>query len=302
MDSINSKPDSVLVRLSDRLLRDWPLPMPPREGDKEQRGRVLIVGGCREIPGAVVLAATAALRAGAGKVTVITAESVALSVAMAVPESRVIATSESPSGAPVYSEACELDKKFDSVLIGPGLQDDTSRELTIALLAKFPDSKIVLDACAMDVAKGLDGASQFAAQVLLTPHAGELAHLTDIEKAGVVAEPQRAAILAAQRWNALVALKGATTFLAGPDGRVWQHDGGNVGLATSGSGDTLSGIIAGLAARGAPLEQAAAWGVFLHARAGEALARRLGPLGYLAREMAAEIPALMHALRPRSKD
>jgi NAD(P)H-hydrate repair Nnr-like enzyme with NAD(P)H-hydrate dehydratase domain len=91
-------------------------------------------------------------------------------------------------------------------------------------------------------------------------------------------------------------MKGSTTFIAAPEGEVWRHDGGNAGLGTSGSGDTLAGIIVGLAARGAPLEQAGAWGVALHARAGVRLAERFGPLGYLAREIAAEIPALMHAL------
>ena len=80
------------------------------------------------------------------------------------------------------------------------------------------------------------------------------------------------------------------------DGRQWCHAGGNTGLAISGSGDVLAGLIAGLAARGAPLEQAAAWGVALHAMAGEQLALRHGPLGYLAREISAEVPALLRAL------
>jgi NAD(P)H-hydrate repair Nnr-like enzyme with NAD(P)H-hydrate dehydratase domain len=104
---------------------------------------------------------------------------------------------------------------------------------------------------------------------------------------------------AARNWNAVVALKGATTFIASPRGQVWRHSGGQPGLATSGSGDVLAGVIAGLAAQGAPLEQAGAWGVVLHAMAGARLARKLGPLGYLARELAGEIPALMKALRPR---
>lgn len=131
---------------------------------------------------------------------------------------------------------------------------------------------------------------------LLTPHAGERAHLSGADKSSVSANPHRAAKAAARRWNAVVALKGASTFIAVPNGRVWRHDGGNVGLAISGSGDVLAGLIAGLAARGASLEQAAAWGVALHARAGEQLAVRFGPLGYLARELPAAIPALMHAL------
>jgi ADP-dependent NAD(P)H-hydrate dehydratase len=80
------------------------------------------------------------------------------------------------------------------------------------------------------------------------------------------------------------------------DGELWQHEGGNVGLAISGSGDTLAGIIAGLAARGATLEQATAWGVLLHAQAGEKLAQRIGALGYLAREIADEVPRLLDTL------
>jgi NAD(P)H-hydrate repair Nnr-like enzyme with NAD(P)H-hydrate dehydratase domain len=91
----------------------------------------------------------------------------------------------------------------------------------------------------------------------------------------------------------VVALKGARTVIATPRGERWQHEGGNVGLATSGSGDVLAGIIAGLAARGAELAQAASWGVVLHAQAGERLAARLGRIGYLARELADEVPALL---------
>ncbi|MYM91119.1 NAD(P)H-hydrate dehydratase, partial [Rugamonas sp. FT82W] len=105
-----------------------------------------------------------------------------------------------------------------------------------------------------------------------------------------------AARAAAQRWRAWVALKGATTVIAAPEGALWRHRGGNTGLAISGSGDALAGLIAGLAARGAALEQAASWGVALHAMAGEQLSLRHGPLGYLAREISAEVPALLRAL------
>jgi NAD(P)H-hydrate repair Nnr-like enzyme with NAD(P)H-hydrate dehydratase domain len=84
-----------------------------------------------------------------------------------------------------------------------------------------------------------------------------------------------------------------------PDGQAWRFDGGSPGLGTSGSGDTLAGLIGGLAARGLPPLQASAWGVLLHARAGDVLARRDGPLGYLARELPAQVPALMHAIGRR---
>jgi NAD(P)H-hydrate repair Nnr-like enzyme with NAD(P)H-hydrate dehydratase domain len=112
----------------------------------------------------------------------------------------------------------------------------------------------------------------------------------------VSADPERHACEAAQRWNAVVALKGATTYIATPDGDCWRHVSSHAGLGTSGSGDVLAGIIVGLAARGAPLAQAAAWGIALHARAGRALAERLGPIGYLAGELAGEIPRLMDKL------
>ncbi len=304
-----------LIALTDDTLRNWPLPMPAFDGDKDERGRVLVIAGSREMPGAVILAAVAALRAGAGKLTIATGASVAHLVALAIPESRVIELPETPGGGIAASAADVLGMlmpRFDAVLVGPGMQDEAATcAFILALLPHLSDTKLVLDACAMSVVRRQLQAvnacnhaqqkyiSSFRSPVLLTPHAGELAHLTSVDKQTVLANPCDAVRHAARRWNALVALKGATTYIAAPDGQIWRHQGGNVGLATSGSGDTLAGLIAGLAARGATLEQAGAWGVALHARAGEKLAQRFGPLGYMAGELAAEVPALMHALTPR---
>jgi ADP-dependent NAD(P)H-hydrate dehydratase len=303
---------AAIVQLDDAALRDWPLPMPSADGDKEERGRVLVIAGSRQMPGAVILAATAALRAGAGKLTIATGASVAQLVALAIPESRVIELPETVNGgiAPAAVDALAgLLGRFDAILIGPGMQDEAATcAFVMALLPKLGDAMLVLDACAMGVVRrqlqAVDSCAHpqqrfianFTSPVLLTPHAGEMAHLTAVDKDTVLANPCDAARQAARRWNAMVALKGATTFIASPGGKVWRHDGGNVGLATSGSGDTLAGLIAGLAARGASLEQACAWGVALHARAGERLARRFGPLGFLAREIADEVPGLMHGL------
>ncbi|MFC7515379.1 NAD(P)H-hydrate dehydratase [Herbaspirillum sp. GCM10030257] len=303
-----------IVRVDDDFLRGWPLPMPSVEGDKEERGRVLVIAGSREMPGAVILAATAALRAGAGKLTIATGSSIAPLVALAIPESRVIALPETSAGGIAATAVETLNNivpRCGSVLIGPGMQDEPATcAFILSLLPRLADTQVVLDASAMNVVRrqlqAVDAShhaqqkyvSSFRSPVLLTPHAGEMAHLAAVDKQAVVDNPIEIARQSARRWNAFVALKGATTFLAAPDGRIWQHDGGNVGLATSGSGDTLAGIIAGLAARGAPLEQACVWGVALHARAGERLAQRHGPIGYLAGELSSEVPALMHALRP----
>lgn len=299
-----TQPDMTLI--DDALLRDWALPMPSDEGDKEERGRLLVIGGSRQMPGAVILAATAAMRAGAGKLAIATGESVAQLVALAIPESRVIGLPETADGGIDASAARALSSmrgRLDAVLIGPGMQDEPAIcEFVRALLPMLDGVRLVLDAAAMGVVCDADthcGAGflgQSGAEVLLTPHAGEMAHLSGASKEEVSADPVRMAQRMARQWQATVALKGPTTIIAAPEGETWKHEGGNVGLAASGSGDTLAGIIVGLAARGATLAQAGAWGVALHARAGDALARRSGPLGYLTRDLAAEVPMLMHRL------
>ncbi|GAA5785900.1 NAD(P)H-hydrate dehydratase [Chitiniphilus shinanonensis] len=279
--------------LDDAALLRWPLPMPEPDGDKESRGHVLVVGGSPEMPGAVLLAATAALRAGAGKLSVATGRSVAPLVAATLPESRVLALPETTAGGLALEGAAllaPLAPKLDAILIGPGMQDEAAAAAFVrAALPGLPGLPLVLDACAMAAVRG----EMPPCPVLLTPHAGEMAHLTGVAKPTLLADPLSAARVAAACWQAVVALKGAVTHIACPDGTAWRHEGGNVGLGVSGSGDVLAGVIAGLLARGAALEQAAAWGVALHARAGEALAARLGPLGYLAREIADEIPRRM---------
>ena len=295
-----------MTLIDDALLRDWPLPMPSDEGDKEERGRLLVIGGSRQMPGAIILAATAAMRAGAGKLAIATGASVAQLVALAIPESRVIGLPETGDGGidtSAIKALASMRGRLDAVLVGPGMQDEPAIcEFVHALLPTLDGVRVVLDAAAMGVVcdAGADGGAGFlgryGADVLLTPHAGEMAHMSGASKEAISADPAPMAQRMARQWQATVALKGATTFIAAPGGETWKHEGGNVGLAASGSGDTLAGIIVGLAARGATLAQAGAWGVALHARAGDTLARRSGPLGYLTRDLAAEVPMLMHRL------
>jgi ADP-dependent NAD(P)H-hydrate dehydratase len=284
------------ARLDDTALRGWPLPTLDPGCDKEARGRVLIVAGSRETPGAARLAATAALRAGAGKVMVATADAVAASLALAMPELRVIGLPETAAGGLAPQGAARLEpaaQAADVLLVGPGLQDeDAAVAFAAALRQLAPAVPLLLDAAAMGAALRPGAAG---APCCITPHAGEMAHLSGAGKDVVQADPLHAALAAAGRWRTTVVLKGATTLIADVD-RVWQHEGGNLGLATAGSGDVLAGVLAGLVARGATLVQAAAWAVALHARAGERLAERVGPIGYLASELPAEVPALLHEL------
>jgi ADP-dependent NAD(P)H-hydrate dehydratase len=292
--------EHTMQTLDAALLHAWPLPTLDPGGDKEERGHVLVLGGSREMPGAIILAATAALRAGAGKLTIATGASVATVVALAMPEARVIGLAENAGGGFLPEAVAALDplrEKVNAVLVGPGMQDEAATaELLRSLLPRLLGAAVVLDACAMGIA-GRGGAPfHFTEPVVLTPHAGEMAHLTGATKEAVASDPARHAQRAARDWNAVLVLKGARTIIDTPAGERWSHEGGNAGLAISGSGDVLAGIITGLAARGASLAQASCWGVVLHALAGEVLGRRFGVPGYLARELAAEIPALMAQL------
>ena len=288
---------AATIDIDARLLRDWPLPVPGSAADKEDRGSTLVVAGGGETPGAALLAAHAALRAGASKLAVATGASVARGLALALAEARVIALPESDAGGLAADGLAKIEArlaKVDAVLVGPGLQDAAAtRAFVRRLLKRTTRAAIVLDALAMDVVIDI---RRFERPPLLTPHAGEMAHLTGFAREEILADPERHAREAALRWNAVVALKGPTTMLATPDGDCWRHTSQQPGLGTSGSGDVLAGIVVGLAARGAPLAQAAAWAIALHAHAGAALAVRRGPVGYLASELAAEVPALMAQL------
>ena len=287
--------DVAPIEIDEALLRAWKLPWPGADSDKEQRGRVLIVAGSEQLAGTAILSATGAMRAGAGKVRIATSACAAVAVAAAMPEARVLGLQETGGRFEVNAPSlAAFADRIDCALIGPGITDESSaRELVRSLVPLLEGAAIVLDSAAMVACTDV----RFARPPVLTPHGGEMAHLLGIPKDDVLADPARIAAEAARNWNAVVALKGVVTHVATPGGELWCNRAGNAGLGTCGSGDVLAGIIAGLAGRGATVAQATVWGVALHARAGDRLAHRLGTLGYLARELPGEIPALMEALR-----
>jgi hydroxyethylthiazole kinase-like uncharacterized protein yjeF len=283
------------------LLQTLPLP-DPGEGDKRTRGDVLVVGGARNVPGAILLAGLGALRAGAGRLQIATSVSNASALAVSVPEALVLGLAETPSGS-LKSEAITslkpLLERADCVLIGSGLNDDeeTSNLTNSVLKSAKPDLRLIVDAGAIRSlrdAKSLIKSSRV--RLVITPHAGEMAALMGIRRDEVEADPVAIAREAAANFNAVVVMKGACTYIASPENNMASCRAGNVGLATSGSGDVLAGVISGLAARGAAPFVACCWGVFLHGTAGERLAERIGPLGYLARELLVEIPGILGEL------
>ncbi len=284
-------------------LRRWPLPNPAPGTDKEARGDVLVVGGSAQIPGAVLLAATAALRAGAGRVQVATARSAALGVALSLPESRVIGLRQVATGELSSQGVSALGTELDAcetLLLGPGMRDERAALAVCRLfVARGCRGQLMLDAAGLNLLGRHRSIHGLQSPLIATPHAGEMARLWGCERDDVEAAPAALAREAARELGMVLVLKGPETFIASPDGQVLHNVAGNAGLATSGSGDALAGLIAGLAARGAEPLQAAAWGVWLHARAGEVLARKVGPIGYLARELAAEVPSLMNVRKRR---
>jgi ADP-dependent NAD(P)H-hydrate dehydratase len=281
-----------------QLLRAWPLPDPT--GGKESRGRILIVGGSAEVPGAVLLAAEGALRAGAGKLQVATVASVVAPLSVSLPEALVRALDETPGGA-VAADAAEqvrdLAAGADAVLVGPGMADEeATRGFTDRLLQQV-DCPVVLDALALaSVTADPACLHRLQGRAVLTLNPTELAITLHRELDEVEADPAGAALELAQRAQATVALGGATSWIASPTGMLWCDESGGAGLGVSGSGDVRAGVTAGLLARGAEPDQAAAWAAHLHGRAGERLAAAIGKLGFLARELPAEIPRVQEEI------
>lgn len=280
--------------LTPERLRSWALPEP--EGDKSSRGTVLVIGGSRFTPGAVLLAGTAALRAGAGKLQLATTESNAAALSIAVPEALVIGLAETDTGAVAGDpprQLVDLAGEADVVLIGPGLidVDQTGKLLDAIVDAVGEDTALVVDAYALGALSErhslLRGRST---RPVLTPNQGEAAKLLGRDLGDDLNE-EAAAV--ADTFDCVVSLFG---HVASPDGAGWRDETGDSGLGTSGSGDVLAGLVAGLLGRGTEPAQAACWAAHVHAAAGERLAVELGRTSYLAREIVDGIAPALAAL------
>jgi ADP-dependent NAD(P)H-hydrate dehydratase len=287
------QPESTLV--TPQVLRGWRLPEPT--GGKESRGSILVVGGSTETLGAVTLAAEAALRSGAGKLQVVVPSKVAPHVSIALPEALVRGVPSTEAGAIRGSSAelvVDLAENASAVLIGPGMADaDETRELVEELL---PDLRcpVVLDALGLAaVTEDPRCLHHLGGRVVLTPNPTELAISLHVAPEELQTDPAGATRRLAEAAQAAVGLGGATSWVATPDGQLWEDQSGGAGLGVSGSGDVRAGVVAGLLARGAEPAQAAVWASYLHGRAGERLAAQVGRLGFLARELPPEIPRVI---------
>ncbi len=264
------------------LLSTWGLPDPG--GDKKSRGDVIVVGGSRRTPGGVMLAGEAALRVGAGRLSVFVPGSIDAQVGTVLPEAGIYALPEEAS-SPFDASASEKIAAADAVLVGPGFDDADETRDTLLAVGDAGPARLVLDAYALGILPDVDRA-RLPEELVLTPNREELAILLGEDAADFTDDLAAAVGEVARRYDAVVT---CYDVVAAPDGASWRIDGGGPGLATSGSGDVLAGAVTGFVARGTGSARAAIWGSATHARAGDRLTERLG-LGFLARELAAELP------------
>ena len=281
--------------LDRQAVEDFPLP-PVGDGDKHSHGRLLIVAGSRSLAGAALLCACAAMRSGAGKLKIATVESIAAHVGVAMPESRTIGMAEANNGGfadAAVDQIAELATDVDAVVAGPGMFESSACEAMAAELLRA-DAALAFDAGILrSLPPQISAAKGAKRPPILLPHAGEMAALLGCDEQDVEADPIGCGRACAERYNAVTLVKGTVSHIVDPGGRVWAYSGGASGLGVSGSGDTLAGIVGALLARGAEPLTALLWGVLLHGEAGEVLSRKVGPVGFLAREIADEIPALL---------
>jgi hydroxyethylthiazole kinase-like uncharacterized protein yjeF len=281
------RPPEITV-ITPHLLRDWPLPA-ATGADKHDRGTVLVIGGSRHTPGGVLLAGLAALRAGAGRLQLAVTESTAAALSIAVPEAKVFGLAETKEGsvsARLPAALLEQVAEADAVALGPGLDniDETQKILDLVLPQAGPGTAVVLDAYALGaLSRRPEALGAVKGGAVLTPNRTEAEHLLGRSLGDDLAA--EAGALAA-RYTCVVCLHG---HVAAPNGPVWREESGAAGLGTSGSGDVLAGLVAGLLARGAEPAQAGCWATYAHAVAGQHLAPRFGRTGYLARELLDEV-------------
>jgi ADP-dependent NAD(P)H-hydrate dehydratase / NAD(P)H-hydrate epimerase len=277
------------------------------ESHKGTFGHALLVAGSLGKSGAAIMSGYAAMRTGAGLVTIATPDVVLPIVAEAHPEfmtEPLLATETGAASkrnlAPVAQGESARSGFFSTLTgktvlaVGPGMGDHPETEEFIRLIVRASDRPVILDADGLNAFVGHTDklADRSSKHLVVTPHPGEMSRLLGIPTEEVQADRVQIAVQAAQKWNACVVLKGYHSVIAAPDGRVFINTTGNPGLAKAGSGDVLTGVLAGLIAQfGADdFLRVITLGVYLHGRAADLLSESSDSSGILATEVAQAIP------------
>lgn len=295
--------DIDLELLDDNLINQL-LPTRPLDAHKGTFGHVLIVAGSRHFVGAATLASVGAYRSGAGLVTLATPENVYPLVASQLIETTFLPLECTPDGL-VAPQAAEVVRNAMSnasvLLVGCGLgQGDSVKEfLSHLLLTKpFPELPVVIDADAINnLTKIYQRRDLLHADAVLTPHPGEMGRMLGKDISEIQKERVAMAQDAAHEWGHTVVLKGAFTVIATPNGPTRLSPFANPSLSSGGTGDVLSGVIAGLISQGLSTFDAASCGVYVHSLAAEQLRKKFGDAGMVASDLLPQIPITLKAIR-----
>ncbi len=279
------------------------LPPRPADSNKGTFGRVGIVAGSAEAAGAAILCARAALRSGAGLVTIFTPRALNAIYKAALPEALTVIVEtggfEDHLTETAAGKILERAEAMNVLAIGPGLGTDPTQAALLTKLLEGFSGPVVLDADAITILANHPPAFELIrgrSNVLLTPHPGEMARLTSTSVQEVQADRIATVRHFIQKHNVTLLLKGATTLVGDPGGQIFINAGATSALAKGGTGDVLTGLAAALIAQGATPTQAAVLGAQIHLSAGLSLAERHGERGLLASELADELPRAMASL------
>ncbi|MBQ6302487.1 MAG: NAD(P)H-hydrate dehydratase [Clostridiales bacterium] len=267
-----------ILRIDRELISGFE-PQRPEIGHKNTFGTVLICAGSEYMTGAAVMAAGSALRSGAGLVKVFSDEKTLDAIRFNEPCALLEARPDETSG--LLRKASALLKNADSALLGPGMPGDYKDMEALTALFIEKSEHLVLDAGAFTdkadvLARFKERLRARSVPAVITPHPGEFARLTGLSKSEVAEKGAEAASSFSAENNAVVVLKGSSTVIAVPDGRIFINEAPNSGLAKGGSGDVLAGLTAGLLAQGMEPYRAACSAVYIHSEAGKAALEDIG--------------------------
>ena len=282
------------------------VPPRPLSSHKGSYGRVLVVAGSTGMTGAAALASEAALRAGAGLVTLATPKHLNPILEGLLPEVMTLPLSETDTGSLAVSATSailEFAEKTKSILaIGPGLSQHPETVSLVHHLIRENrehglDLRMVIDADGLNaLAHDRETLSLLNREVVLTPHPGEMARLTNTAVPTLEKDRIRTVQQFASDHGVTLVFKGAPTVTGTPNGNLWVNSTGNPGMATGGMGDVLTGTIAGLMAQGISSESAAALGVYLHGLAGDIVAETSGMHSLIASDVLKTVPQAISSL------
>ena len=281
------------------------LPERPAAGHKGTFGHVLAVAGSSGKTGAALLSVKAALRSGAGLVSLCVPKSLNCIFETSLPEAMTIPLPETEKNILTVEHGKAIQEAAQNkraIIVGPGLGIHPKTIALVRELYRRLKLPMVVDADALNSLAMIQKMENASGERILTPHPGEMARLTGRPIGEIQADRINTARNFAVSQQVYIILKGAGTVIAAPDGRIAVNSTGNPGLATGGSGDVLAGLVAGLLAQGLSLWQASCLGVYIHGVAADMLAARLGASsGFLAGELADELPAAMARISIKEK-